>query len=163
MKNVILCLRRFFCRHAFALLRKDGQRHPALHHCGTRRALGTVHRTRGESYAQRTGQARFTRAGKEAMTTETTQVGAGESSPAPDGSHPPLEHVAWVLKHVADHLKEGGTFRYLIYDRMGYGPEAYLPLYEAGGMAISNAFCELKELRSANDKAHGRETAKENE
>lgn len=90
------------------------------------------------------------------MTTETTQVGTGESSPAPDGSRPPLEHVAWVLKHVADHLKEGGTFRYLIYDRMGYGPEAYLPLYESGGMAISNAFCELRELRSANAGSTGR-------
>ena len=84
------------------------------------------------------------------MDTEKTGNGAGESSPAPDGSRPPLEHVAWVLKHVTDHLREGGTFRYLIYDRMGYGHEAYLPLYEAGGMAISNAFCELEKLRSAN-------------
>jgi hypothetical protein len=31
-------------------------------------------------------QARFSRAGKDAMTTETTPIGAGESSPAPDGS-----------------------------------------------------------------------------
>jgi hypothetical protein len=38
------------------------------------------------AYTQRTGQARFSRAGKDAMTTETTPIGAGESSPAPDGS-----------------------------------------------------------------------------
>ncbi|OQB35251.1 MAG: hypothetical protein BWY06_03216 [Candidatus Latescibacteria bacterium ADurb.Bin168] len=34
----------------------------------------------------RTDQARFSRAGKEAMSSEETQVGADESSPAPDGS-----------------------------------------------------------------------------
>ena len=59
---------------------------------------------------------------------------------------PPLEHVAWVMRHIRDHLREGGTFRYLIYGRMGFGPEAYIPLYEAGGMDISNACCELSEM-----------------
>jgi hypothetical protein len=55
---------------------------------------------------------------------------------------PPIEHVAWVMKHIAEHLREGGSYRYLIYDRMGFGPEAYLPLYEAGGLEISNACTE---------------------
>jgi hypothetical protein len=41
---------------------------------------------RARRSSERTGQARFSRAGKEAMTTETTPLGAGESSPAPDGS-----------------------------------------------------------------------------
>lgn len=51
-----------------------------------------------------------------------------------------LAVVAWVFKHIVDHATEGGSFRYLIYDRLGFGPEAYVPLYQAGGMTISNEF-----------------------
>jgi hypothetical protein len=65
----------------------------------------------------------------------------------PAADRPPLEHVAWVLRHLADQLRDGGTFRYLIYDRMGYGPEAYCPLHDAGGMLLTNAFGELAEFR----------------
>ena len=52
--------------------------------------------------------------------------------------------VAWVFGHIVDHAAEGGSFRYLIYDRLGFGPDAYVPLYNAGGMTISNEFI-LKE------------------
>lgn len=31
------------------------------------------------------------------------------------------------------------SFRRLIYDRLGFKPDAYTPLYQAGGMAITNA------------------------
>lgn len=48
--------------------------------------------------------------------------------------------AAWVMKNIVDHARDGGTFRYLIYDRLGFGPEAYVPLYLAGGMDISNEF-----------------------
>lgn len=51
-----------------------------------------------------------------------------------------LAVVAWVFKHIVDHAEQGGTFRYLIYDRLGFSPDAYVPLYEAGGMDISNEF-----------------------
>jgi hypothetical protein len=51
-----------------------------------------------------------------------------------------LAVVAWVMKHICDHAREGGTFRYLIYERLGFNQDAYLPLYEAGGMTISNEF-----------------------
>lgn len=51
-----------------------------------------------------------------------------------------LAVTAQVFKAIVDHATEGGTFRYLIYDRLGFGPEAYVPLYEAGGMTISNEF-----------------------
>lgn len=76
-----------------------------------------------------------------------------------DCSRPPIEVVAWVFRHVAEHMRVGGSYRYLIYDRMGYGPEAYQPLYEAGGQAISNAFCELAEFKHANatDEALGKQ------
>ena len=51
-----------------------------------------------------------------------------------------LAVTAWVFKNIVDHAKEGGTFRYLIYNRLGFSPDAYVPLYEAGGMDISNEF-----------------------
>lgn len=51
-----------------------------------------------------------------------------------------LAVTAWVFGHICDHATTGGSFRYLIYDRLGFGPDAYLPLYEAGGMVISNEF-----------------------
>lgn len=51
-----------------------------------------------------------------------------------------LAVAAWVMEHIVAHAKEGGTFRYLIYERLGFGPDAYVPLYTAGGMTISNEF-----------------------
>ena len=51
-----------------------------------------------------------------------------------------LAVTAWVFKAICDHAKERGTFRYLIYDRLGFGHDAYMPLYLAGGMEISNEF-----------------------
>jgi hypothetical protein len=52
---------------------------------------------------------------------------------------PTADQVAWVFRHLANHLREGGTFRYLIYDRMGFDNSAYSELHGAGGMDISNA------------------------
>ena len=49
-----------------------------------------------------------------------------------------LAIAAWVISKVDDHGNGGGSFRYLIYNRMGFGPEAYVPMYEAGGMNITN-------------------------
>lgn len=51
-----------------------------------------------------------------------------------------LAVTAWVIKNVVDNGTEGGSFRYFIYDRLGFGPDAYVPLYEAGGMTITNEF-----------------------
>lgn len=50
-----------------------------------------------------------------------------------------LAVTVWVFRHLVDHATEGGTFRYLIYDRLGFGPEAYIPLC-GDGMTISNEF-----------------------
>ena len=50
-----------------------------------------------------------------------------------------LAITAWVMKHIIEHATEGGSFRYLIYDRLGFGPEAYVPLC-ADGLTISNEF-----------------------
>lgn len=51
-----------------------------------------------------------------------------------------LAVTAWVMQHIVAHAHDGGTFRYLIYDRLGFGPDAYMPLYFAGGMTISNEY-----------------------
>lgn len=51
-----------------------------------------------------------------------------------------LAVTAWVMKKIVEHGKEPGSFRYLIYERMGFDMDAYVPLYLAGGMTISNEF-----------------------
>ena len=56
-----------------------------------------------------------------------------------------LAVTQWVFKHIVEHAQEGGSYRYLIYDRLGFGPEAYAPLC-SDGMTISNEFdLSLKE------------------
>jgi hypothetical protein len=50
-----------------------------------------------------------------------------------------LAVTAWVFKHVVEHAKDGGSYRYLIYERLGFGPEAYVPLCD-DGLTISNEF-----------------------
>lgn len=56
---------------------------------------------------------------------------------------PTIEQVGWVFKHLKDHLDQGGSFKYLIYERLGFGLEAYSELCNEGGMAISNALQEV--------------------
>ena len=50
-----------------------------------------------------------------------------------------LAVTKWAMKHIVDHAREGGSYRYLIYDRMGFGAEAYAPLC-SDGLTISNDF-----------------------
>lgn len=50
-----------------------------------------------------------------------------------------LAVTAWVMKHVVEHAKEGGSYRYLIYDRLGFGPDSYAILMD-DGITISNEF-----------------------
>jgi len=48
--------------------------------------------------------------------------------------------TAQVFEAIVDHAHEGGTYRYLIYERLKFTPAAYGPLYNSGGMTISNEF-----------------------
>lgn len=50
-----------------------------------------------------------------------------------------LAITAWVMKHIVDHAIEGGTYRHLIYNRLGFNTDAYVPLCH-DGMTISNEF-----------------------
>lgn len=45
----------------------------------------------------------------------------------------------WVMKHIVEHAEEGGSYRYLIYDRLNFGMDAYVPLCK-DGLVISNEF-----------------------
>ena len=66
-----------------------------------------------------------------------------------------LAVTAWVMENIVTHAKEGGSFRYLIYTRLGFNTDAYVPLYDAGGMVISNEF-------DLNTKDELRKVAKDN-
>lgn len=50
-----------------------------------------------------------------------------------------LAVTKWVMKHIVEHARDGGSYRYLIYERLGFGPEAYAPLC-SDGLTISNEF-----------------------
>lgn len=45
----------------------------------------------------------------------------------------------WLGARLHEHVKEPGSFRFLIYDRFGFGPDAYVPLCRAGWLQVSNA------------------------
>lgn len=49
-----------------------------------------------------------------------------------------LDIAAWVISKIDEHGAEPGSFRYLIYERLGFDLDAYSPLYLAGGMNITN-------------------------
>ena len=46
----------------------------------------------------------------------------------------------FIFRELCEHAKRSGTFRYLIYERLGFYLDAYSPLYIAGGLDISNEF-----------------------
>ena len=50
-----------------------------------------------------------------------------------------LAVTTWVMKNIVEHAREGGSYRYLIYDRLGFEPDAYAILMN-DGMTISNEF-----------------------
>jgi hypothetical protein len=57
------------------------------------------------------------------------------------------EDISWVLDKVrnAVNAPDSPTYRKFVYDYLGFGPESYVPLIS--GLALTNALCELQELR----------------
>lgn len=51
-----------------------------------------------------------------------------------------LAVACWTMKHLYQHAREGGTYRWLIYHRLAFGPDSYAPVMFAHGMDISNEF-----------------------
>ena len=50
-----------------------------------------------------------------------------------------LAITQWVFKKIVEHGKDPGSYRYLIYDRLGFESDAYAPLC-SDGLTISNEF-----------------------
>lgn len=57
-----------------------------------------------------------------------------------------LNVTCYIFSILSDHLVDGGTYRFLIYNRMGFSPAAYCPLQVAGGLDISNALFDARRL-----------------
>lgn len=57
-----------------------------------------------------------------------------------------LEGVAWVIQKLHDHMHTMGTYRFLIYTRMGFphASDAYCGLMEAGLMELHNHLADFK-------------------
>jgi len=57
---------------------------------------------------------------------------------------PSIDQVAWVFEKISSGIGRSRSFRYLIYDVMGFSPKdgAYAELYNAGGQEITNALVE---------------------
>ena len=51
-----------------------------------------------------------------------------------------LAITAWVMEKILEHATQGGSYRYLIYDRLGFDMDAYGVLQGAGALEISNQF-----------------------
>jgi hypothetical protein len=47
--------------------------------------------------------------------------------------------TAYVMRKICDHARGGGTYRYLIYERLGFDVDAYSVLFPEG-MDIANNF-----------------------
>lgn len=57
-----------------------------------------------------------------------------------------LAITAWVMEKILAHANGGGSYRYLIYDRLGFDMDAYGVLQNAGALEISNEF-DLQKMR----------------
>jgi hypothetical protein len=57
-----------------------------------------------------------------------------------------LAVTAWVFKHIYDHAKNPGSYRYLIYDRLGFDLDSYVPLLDVGGLEISNMLFDVNKI-----------------
>ena len=51
-----------------------------------------------------------------------------------------LAITAWVCEKILDHGRGGGSYLYLIYDRLGFDMDSYAVLQNAGALEISNQF-----------------------
>ncbi len=49
-----------------------------------------------------------------------------------------LGATAFIFKKISEHGRESGSFRFLIYTRLGFDTDAYSVLLESGGLDISN-------------------------
>jgi len=65
-----------------------------------------------------------------------------------------------IFEAIHKHIEMGGTFRHLIYDKLGFDMNAYLPLYSSNGLTISNFIntyndCWKEEMYDCKEKEDG--------
>jgi hypothetical protein len=51
----------------------------------------------------------------------------------------------YIIKSLCDLIREGGSFRYFIYDMLGFDFDAYMLLFLSGGMMPTNFINEKGE------------------
>lgn len=58
-----------------------------------------------------------------------------------------LEGAAWVVKKLSEHMKSMGTYRFLIYERLGFrhASDAYCVFLAAGLMELHNHLADYPE------------------
>lgn len=54
--------------------------------------------------------------------------------------------TSYVFRKIYEHILEGGSFRDLIYERLGFDSDAYFELCVSGGVDISNVGYDVREL-----------------
>jgi len=59
---------------------------------------------------------------------------------------PTTEQLVWVFQKLKEHLEEGGSFRDLIYDRLGLDHDDYEPICEAGGKEVADALDWIQKM-----------------
>jgi hypothetical protein len=59
-----------------------------------------------------------------------------------------MDIAAWVISKLRAHTLNGGSSRTLIYERLGFGVEAYGPLCEAGAVDVTNALFTAAKVKS---------------
>ncbi len=59
-----------------------------------------------------------------------------------------MDIAAWVISKLRGHVAEGGSSRTLVYERLGFGVEAYNSLCEAGAVDVTNALFTAAKVAS---------------
>jgi hypothetical protein len=59
-----------------------------------------------------------------------------------------MDIAAWVISKLRAHTLSGGSSRTLVYERLGFGVEAYSPLCEAGAVDVTNALFTAAKVAS---------------
>ena len=58
-----------------------------------------------------------------------------------------LKITGYIMKILREHAQEGGSYRYLIYDRLGFNEDAYIYLQDNGGLYLHNILYDKGETK----------------
>lgn len=75
------------------------------------------------------------------------EIRRGEQVFSSLGDEDRLALCCYLFSVLSEHLREGGTYRMLLYDRLGLGLEAYGAMQFAGALDVHNALIEAHNRR----------------